>query len=304
MTAKNETIKNTMNQTKAQRKRQSCHVFEIKVDISRLSASCHESLKRLFHEARWFYNAVLGSGGIFTFDTKIRQVVVKTPEGFEPRDLSLLSSQMKQGLLSRIQSSLYTLSTLKKKGKTVGRLKYKPIVTSIPLKQHGNTYRIVDSHNIKIQNVSEPLRVNGIEQLEGMELANANLVQRLGDFYLMVTCYEEKPLEQEQPCPVAGIDFNIEAGCQMVLSCGIAIGFDVQPSPSVKKYQKKLARQDRTNKNAGRSKYTKNRSKTKTKLQKAHRKATNIKTEIRRQVVHVLKTTFKILCTQQYLRQT
>jgi putative transposase len=298
MLTKNETIRNSYHQTKERRKTQTCHVYELKVDLSSLSASCHESLQRLFHEARWFYNAILGSNNIFKFDTKIRQVEVKTPAGFETRDLHLLSSQMKQGLLSRTQGSLRSLSALKKKGKKVGRLKFKPFVSSIPLKQHGNTYVILDSKHIHIQNIEEPLRVHGIEQLQGLELANANLVQRSGDFFLMVTCYRDKQPEPEPPLPVAGIDFNIQAGCQMVLDCGIAIGFEQQPPVRVQKHQKDIARKDRTNQAQGRTKYTQNRSKSQKRLQKEHRKATNLKTNIRRQLMSVLKRTFKILCTQ------
>src|SRR5207247_3210751 len=128
MQAKNEAIRQTLRDTKARRKRQVCHVYELKVDRSSLSASCCEDLSRLFHEARWFYNAILGSGNIFAFDTRVKQVQVKTPEGFEPRDLHLLSSQMKQGLLQRVKSAIYTLSTLQKKGKKVGRLKFKSLV--------------------------------------------------------------------------------------------------------------------------------------------------------------------------------
>src|SRR5580704_9807600 len=98
MLTKNETIRNTFHQTKQRRKGQTCHVYELKVDTSCLSATCHESLQRLFHEARWFYNAILGSGNIVKFDTRVRQVQILTPEGLEPRDLHLLSSQMKQGI--------------------------------------------------------------------------------------------------------------------------------------------------------------------------------------------------------------
>jgi putative transposase len=205
---------------------------------------------------------------------------------------------MKQGILSRTIGSIRSLCALKKKGKKVGRLKFKSFVSSIPLKQHGNTYSILDSKHIHIQNIDEPLRVHGIDQLQGLELANANFVQRAGDYYLLVTCYRDKQPEPEQPLPVAGIDFNIEAGCQMVLDCNIAIGFDEQPPVRVKKFQKDIARKDRTNKALGRSKYTKNRNKSKKGCQKEHRRATNIKANIRQQMMSILKRTFKVLCTQ------
>ena len=40
---------------------------------------------------------------------------------------------------------------LKNKGFPVGRLKYKHKVSSIPLKQYNNTYKIIDNNYIKIQ---------------------------------------------------------------------------------------------------------------------------------------------------------
>ncbi len=92
----------------------------------------------------------------------------------------------------RIKSAIGALCSLKKKGRRVGRLKFKSAVNSIPLKQPGNTYRILDKRHIKIQNIKEPLRVFGIDQLQERDLANANLIQRSGDFYLMVTCFESK----------------------------------------------------------------------------------------------------------------
>src|SRR5579871_4632349 len=109
MLTKNQTIRNTLHQTKERRKGQTCHVYELKVDKSNLSDYAHQALQRLFHEARWFYNAILTSDNLFTFDARVRQVMVKTPEGWEARDLTILSIQMKQGLLSRTLGSLRSL---------------------------------------------------------------------------------------------------------------------------------------------------------------------------------------------------
>src|SRR5579871_5658427 len=283
MTAKAAKIKDSLQATRERRKTQTCHVYELKIDRDELSLAGQEALARLFLEAKWVTNAILGSGGIFSFDPRVTEVEVKVKDAFEPRDLGLLSSQMKQGLLDRIKSTLLTLSALKKKGKKVGRLKFKSQVNSIPLKQPGNTYRMVDEHHLRIQNFPYLLRAHGIDQLQDCELANANLIYRAGDYYVMVTCFRQKEPEPDKPCDVVGIDFNIEAGCQMVLDNGIAIGFEVPVPPSVKRLQQKLARQDRTNKQQGRDKHTRNRRKTTTRLEKAYRNAKNVRTEIRNQ---------------------
>jgi putative transposase len=299
MTDKAAQIKRTLAKTRERRKQQTCHVYELKIDRSCLSASGQQALERLFLEAKWFTNAILASGHIASFDPKIKQVAVKVQEAFETRDLLYLSSQMKQGLLERVKDAIASLTALKRKGKKVGRLQFKSQVHSIPLKQAGNTYQIVGPHHLRVQNFPEPLRVHGLAQLEGCELANANLIYRAGDYYVMVTCFRDNPPEADKPCPVVGLDFNIEAGCQIVLDCGIAIGFDVPVPEEVKRLQQKLTRQDRTNQRQGRSKHSRNRRKTKTRLEKAYQKASNIRTEIRRQVVHILTTIFETIATQQ-----
>jgi putative transposase len=299
MTDKTAQIKQSLAATRERRKQQTCHVYELKIDRSSLSVSGQQALERLFLEAKWFTNAILGSGFLFDFDPKIKQVAVKVKEEFEIRQLTLLSSQMKQGLLKRVQDAVASLAALKRQGKKVGRLKFKSQVKSIPLNQAGKTYRIVGQHHLRVQNFSELLRVHGLDQLEGCELANAHLIYRAGDYYVMVTCFRDNQPEENKPCPVVGLDFNIEAGCQMVLDNSIAIGFDVPVPEQAKRLQQKLARQDRTNQRQGRSKHTRNRRKTKTRLEKAYQKAKNIRTEIRRQVVHVLKNTFETIATQK-----
>src|SRR5882757_9567722 len=111
MATKSDNIKATLKATKERRKDQTCHVFEIKVDKSRLSSSMRLSLSQLFREAKWFWNAALscespkGSGvsrTFFDFDTSVKEVIVKVGDVYETRQLKLLSSQMKQSMISRM----------------------------------------------------------------------------------------------------------------------------------------------------------------------------------------------------------
>jgi len=77
---------------------------------------------------------------------------VKTPEGFEKREIKQLSSQMKQGIVERVKRSLFSLKRAKERGIRVGKLSFKSEVRSIPLKQYGITYKISgDRNRIKIQ---------------------------------------------------------------------------------------------------------------------------------------------------------
>src|SRR5579871_2401205 len=105
---------------------------------------------------------------------------------------------MKQGLISRIGDAIRALAVKKAKGFKVGALKFCCEVHSIPLKQFGVTYRILDNSHIAIQGFSSPLKVFGLEQLDGSEKANAHWVRRGQDYYLLVTAYREQVKEPEQ----------------------------------------------------------------------------------------------------------
>lgn len=301
MPTKAENIKAALKATKERRKDQTCHVYELKVDKARLSTLMRSSLSQLFREAKWFWNAALAGESFFDFDTTVKEITVKVGDVYEIRPLALLSSQMKQSMISRMVDAIRVLHTRKLKGFKVGALKFKSFVNSIPLKQFGNTYRLIDDRYIKIQNLPEPIFVHGLKQLQDVEIANANLVRRGSDYFLMVTAYREKVDAPPRPFGSVGIDFNIGAGHQMVLSNGIAIGFDTKPhnDPGIKNDQRKLARMDRTNKKKGVSKYTRNRSKIQQNLQSKHAKHKNKKKEIRNQVVSRLNKLYSKNCFQK-----
>ena len=301
MVTKSEQIKQTLKATKQRRKAQTCHVYELKVDKSRLSSSMRLSLSQLFREAKWFWNAALSSESFFDFDTSVKEVLVLVGDVYEIRSLTLLSSQMKQSMISRMSDAVRVLHTRKLKGFKVGALKFKSFVNSIPLKQFGNTYRLQGDRSIKIQNLPEPILVHGLKQLQDVEIANANLERRGSDYFLMVTTYRNKVESDPKPFGSVGIDFNIGAGHQLVLNNGIAIGFDVAPhdDPRIKTTQRKLARQDRTHKKKGASKYTKNRTKTQNRLQTLHAGYKNKRKEIRNQVVNRLNKLFAKKCFQK-----
>ena len=106
--------------TRARRKQKRPFVFECKISKKKLTREQKEALERLFLEAKWFYNAMISSlEGVFKFDTKRKtvDVLVQTPEVWklEERELTLLSSFAKTGLIEKAKANIKTLSTLKKK---------------------------------------------------------------------------------------------------------------------------------------------------------------------------------------------
>jgi len=288
MITKNETIKATLKATKAKRKTQTCRVYEIKIDKSHLNQATQEHLNRLFLEAKWFYNHILSQHKIFGMDDKVHEVPVKVKDIFEIRDLRCLSSQMRQGILSRTQDNIRGLSERKKKGYKIGKLKYKSEVQSIPLKQFGNTFKILDTKYISIQGLNQKLKVIGLKQIqEGADIANGTLIHRNGDYYLSVTTYQKKVEQQAPAIGSIGIDFGLSK--QLMYSNGTSIQYSIPISPKLRKLARRLSKQKL---------HSKNWNKTRTKLNKEYEKTTNIKQDIKNKVVSFLKDKYGTVCFQ------
>ncbi|WP_456437511.1 transposase [Desulfurobacterium sp.] len=112
---KQEKIKETLNATRKRRKRQIPRVYQLK--LQNLSKKDRKKLDRLFLEAKWLYNYVVADiENRLTKDSwKLKEVEIKTPEGFEKRDINTLSSQMRQGIIERIK-----IQGIKKKFRVLG----------------------------------------------------------------------------------------------------------------------------------------------------------------------------------------
>ena len=84
---KAERIKNTLKQTREKRKQQVPRVFQLK--LQNLSKKDKGQLNRLFLEAKWLYNYIVADieNRLNNNTWKLREVDVKTPEGFEKREI-------------------------------------------------------------------------------------------------------------------------------------------------------------------------------------------------------------------------
>ena len=265
-----------------------CRVYETKIDLSHLNHATQEHLNRLFLEGKWLRNYVLSQKKIFGIDDKIYEVPVKVKDVFEIRELKCLSSQMRQSIIGRIQDDIRGLAEKKKKGYKVGKLKYKSEMQSIPLKQFGNTFKILDKKYIHIQNIDQKLKVIGLKQIpEGADIANGTLIHRNGNYYLSITTYQEK-VKQVPANKSVGIDFGISN--QLMLSrTAIAIQYSIPVSPKLRRIARTLSKQEL---------HSKNWNKTRIKLNKEYEKATNIKQDIKNKVVSFLKNNYEIICVQ------
>jgi len=287
MTTKSEAIKASVKATRAKRKTQMCRVYEVKIDSSHLNQATRDHMNRLFLEAKWFYNHILSQHKIFGMSDKVHEVPVKVKDIFEIRDLRCLSSQMRQGIISRTQDNIRGLSERKKKGYKIGKLKYKSEVQSIPLKQFGNTYNILNKKYITIQGLKQKLKVIGLKQIpKGSDIANGTLIHKNGNYYLSITTYKEKT-KQVHSAESVGIDFGLSK--QLVLSNGIAIQYTVPVSPKLRKIARELSK---------RKLHSRNWNKTRIKLNKEYEKATNIKEDIKNKIISHLKTNYGTVCFQ------
>jgi len=290
---RNEKIKKKIQETKEKRKNQTCKVYQLK--LQNLSKKDIEQFDRLFLEAKWFYNYVVADiPNRLKYETyKLKEVEIKTPEGFEKRELKVISSQMKQGILERIKENLRALKSKKQNGLRVGKLNFKSDVNSISLKQYGHTYKIFRENNrIKIQGFKKKFRVLGLRQIpENAEFANAHFVRKPSGFYIHITCYLPKEqvineIQENQIDEPIGVDLGIKS--QLTLSNGEKIRWQVPETKRLKRLQQSLARK---------KKGSRNWWKTLMKIRKEYEYIVNKRRDFQNKAVALLKR-FKFIAIQ------
>ena len=284
---KNLKIKETLSQTRERRKTQTARVIRLKLFTNKLSSDTHEHLRRLFLEAKWFRNAIVGSPSVFAFDPKVKIIPVHVGENVEHRPLTVLSSQMKQGLLTQVKDDIKSLAKKKSAGYKIGKLKFTSQLTTIPLKQYSKTYQLRVPTHIKLEKLKPWLRVTGFNQFpETYECANAQLVQKSDGYYLHVTLYVPKV---EPPNMEKSIGGDLGIANQLTLSNGIQIQYDFPLPARARDLQKALTRKER---------YSANWYHTKTKLERVLQHWRNQKEDTTNKLVHVLTSNYDYICLQ------
>ena len=277
---KKRKIRETLRLTREKRKSQVVKVYTLKIDESHLNILQKRWIHKIFLEAKWFYNYVIERDDLFSLDLKIKNVLVKNRDGNDEwRKLEYLSSQMKQGLHSRIIDSIKGLSVLKKKGFKVGRLKHVRNIDSIPLPQFKNTWNI-QNERIRIQGLKKTLPVSGLDQIpENAEFANAILFKKASGYYLHVTTYLPKQ-ERIKTGKDVGLDFGIKDN--IVTSDGEKFNVKIPESEKLKRLQRHLSRK---------AKGSKQREKVKAKIKKEYERISNQKKDkVNKIVSHLVKT--------------
>jgi transposase len=299
--SKNKSIKDSLAITRQRRKSQDCKVFELKFDLSHLSNAKFIKLNNVFKETKWLYNHILSLDketedfDIFRFNPLIKKVNI-LDQNKQPltRELNI-GSQIKQATHSRMLDSIKALSVLKKKGHKVGSLKFKSRINSIPLKQFGVTYRFnpTKKNYIKIQGIKGYFKISGARQIPAnAEFANATLVKRGNDFYLLATTFipkEQKKFKHES----VGIDFGIES--TITLSNGEKFKVNIPENKRTKKLRKNLSRKQGSKKKSKKSKsYLKNLNL----VNKSVKHTVNKKKDVKNKIVSYVVNTFETVCIQ------
>ena len=233
--SKNEIIKNTLKATRERHINMACKVYELKVDYSHLSKYKKQYLTRLFLEKKWLRNMLVANFDKYTANSKINTVEVKVKNTFEERQLTCLSSQMKQSVYDEIKTNIFSLARNKKSGNKIGKLKFVSQCNTINLKQYGNTYKLSES-TLKLQGFKEHFKLNGVKQIpKNAEYANAQLIKKPSGYYLHVTCYVSK-IKKETNGLGIGFDFGIKDN--IIDSFGNKYNFKFKETKRLKKANK------------------------------------------------------------------
>ena len=179
---KNKQISISKQETLKKRQDQICKTFTVKVSKNHLSKLQKEQLKMIFVEAKWIYNDMINwsskeDNKIWNYNTKIKEISHKDKDGnCVVSELKYIGSSMKQWIVQNAVSNIKTLSTLKRKSKKIGRLKFKKEIRCIGLKQNNITHKIISKNRMKIQGISGSLFVNGLKQIkDDWEISSAKL---------------------------------------------------------------------------------------------------------------------------------
>lgn len=284
---KNANIAAAVRETKLKRASQVCRVYTIKIDESRLSKLQKEQLKMIFVEAKWIWNECISYGkqnDIFKYVTG-KQVIHKDKDMNDiVSDLNYIGSQMKQDIVRQIHDNIKALSRSKIAGNKIGLIGYTKEIKSINLKQYKTTYQFKDAKmtKIKVQGVKGTMTVRGSKQfrnIEGLEFANAKIINRPDGYYLAIVTYIDK--SKVEPRKLKQGKLGIDFGCStfFTTSEGEKINAIVQESDRLKKLQHKLARQN---------KGSKGRAKTISLIRKEYQRMSNKKLDLANKIAYHL----------------
>ena len=290
---KKQKIRETLQQTREKRKSQTVKIYSLKIDESHLNITQKQWINKIFLEAKWFYNYIIGRDDLFTLDLKIKNVLCKNKDGNDEwRKLECLSSQMKLGIHGRVIDSIKGLSILKKKGYQVGRIKHTKNIDSIPLPQFRNTWNI-QAGRIRVQGLKKTLPIIGLDQIpRECDFANAVLLKKASGYYVQITTFQSKTTRIQTNKDV-GLDFGIKDN--IVTSDGEKFNIKIAESPKLKSLQKRFSKK---------AKGSNQRKKVQKKIQREYERISNQKKDkVNKIVSHLVNTYDTIYMQDEMIKQ-
>ena len=292
--AKNKKIAQTRQVTAKRRQLQAAKTYQLKIVENKLSVKQKVALDQVFLQAKWYTNDVInhlknGKLGEYVSSVKAVDVRLGSDSGeYETRKLTQLSAQAKQAIVSRVGDCLSALKALKSKGNRVGRLRYTKEVKSLPLKQYGNTHKIVDENTVHIVKIGQ-VKVKGLQQIpQDAEFATATLNHKPDGYYVHLTVFIPVVVDFGwESRPDIGIDLGIKD--TLITSEGRKHHVRVEISSRLKGLQRKLARQ---------RKGSQNYIKTVNAIRREYQKISNVKNDHANKIVHELLSTSGIVYMQ------
>lgn len=284
----------TLKETKARRALMDFECIELKIQYNKLSNNQKYKLNEFFKQAKYLTNDIINSEDPFKYDYKTKNVDVRWYENnvlkTESKEITL-PSQIKQDIKNKICTDICNLSKAKKKGLSVGKLKFRKDVNVITLVQYVKTWKFGEKNKLHIVGVGW-VNVSGKDQLSSniKEFGCAKLIRTPSGYIVQVTAYSEKLQSNHvgliEPKDIIGLDFGIKD--HITLSNGEKYNFNFDYI-KVKKAHKRLSKK---------KKGSKNQFKQKLKLRKQYEKISNKKSDMTNKFVSYLKSKYKIICIQ------
>jgi putative transposase len=246
---KREQIKQTLLETKQRRKSQQIKIFELKVNCHHTSKEIFNKLNDMFIQAKWVTNDIIASNNIFHYNyLEHKQVKHFDKNNNEIISNITLPSVLHRSIIKQKQQDVITESKLKKKGKKVGKLKFKSQINCINIST-GPWINIINSTKITIPGFKK-LKVYGLKQFVNLpeyELANAKLIKKASGYYIHITVMISKNNKSKvSKNKSVGLDFGIKT--HITTSDGDKINSSVQESDYLKFLQKQLHKKQKGSK--------------------------------------------------------
>lgn len=245
---KNEQIRQTLIETQKRRQNQILKVYEVKVDCHHVSKEDFKKLNHLFVETKWIQNDVIASNDIFKYDYKQHRKIINFDRDKNEVERNItIQTGVHQAIVKQIQQDICNLSKSKKKGRKVGRLKFRRNCSSVPLKT--GMLKIKSSKQISIPSFRK-LNVYGLEQFINFpeyEIANANIVKKASGIYIKISVLIPKQsIQRKSTGKTVGLDFGIKDN--ITISDGEKFNCSVQESDYLKFLQRKLSKKQKGSK--------------------------------------------------------